>query len=341
MRDERQFFRRLSILQRIPLQGRGKISTEKLSAHLGNLGYQTTIRTVERDLLWLSRYFPINSDQGRPQGWFWTAGSAGLQVPHMDALTALALLLSHRVLGPLLPSGLLENWENYRLAAEAALKGTQLADWQRRVIVLPNTLQRPPEILPTRLLRLLEAMEEKRRVRMLYQRPGNAGREHFVSPWGLVLHDGSLYCIGALSDGRPLLFAVHRMQALELPEEAALPLPEGFSLESFARESLRFGMEGQHLRLRLQIDRDLAHLLEERPLGQHQQILQRGRRWVTVETEVEHSSALVWWILSLGANVRVLAPGHFRAQIRDTIQEMAALYVRMPRDVKKEPHCGQ
>ncbi|MBU2754168.1 WYL domain-containing protein [Acidithiobacillus sp. CV18-2] len=326
MSEKGQFFRRISILERLPLQGRGKVTVQELRDHLRSMGEETTVRTVQRDLVWLASAFPITCDEGHPPGWYWHRDTAGLQAPRVDSLMAMTLLLSHEVLRPLLPSGLLRNWEHYREAAERSLAHSPLADWPRRVVVVPSGIQAASTLPEPQLLQLLEAIEQNHRVWLRYQAPGQKAKEHTLSVWGLVLQDGILYCVCATSEGNPLLFAGQRIQSLRLLDEPALPMPAIFCLKDFARAALRFSQPGQAILLRLQVHCGLIHLFEERPIGTKQQILKRGRIWCTLEAEVEASPALEWWILSFGDKMKVLEPRSLRLRLKETTASMARLY---------------
>ena len=331
MRDELQFFRRFTLLQHLPMQMRGKRSVEQLLQALNRAGMDSTSRTVQRDLIWLSRLFPIQSDQGTPRGWYWT-GSSHVDVPALDSLEALVLLMGYESLYMVLPKALTEDWDGYQRRAQQALAHSPLAGWRHRVVVLSSPIQRPPQLSPAVLLRTLESLEARKQIRFQYQAPGRKDtKEHTLSLWGLVLHDGVLYLVGVTDTIRePMIFAAHRSRSMEILTEAAILRPSTFSLEDFARASLQFQHPGSRLSLQLQVDKAIVHLIQERPISEKQQVLCRGRRWCDVRAEVDDSQALRWWILSFGAAMRVVAPLTLFEELRTITQDMAHLYRRRP-----------
>ena len=132
----------------------------------------------------------------------------------------------------------------------------------------------------------------------------------------------------------PLLYACHRMSKVRLQKEPAQEMPADFSLRTFARTNLRFAETSSFITLRVQAKLEIAHLLEERPIGAHQAIEARGRTWVTFRAEVEDSEALRWWILSFGTGLKVLGPTDLVKSLRETTAAMAKYYARRARDTQ-------
>ena len=336
MREESQFFRRFQILQQLSSGRHGRRSVGQLQRVLSQQGIETTRRTIERDLHWLSRFFPVTSDESRPQGWSWQTDQESIQIPRMDSLTALALLLAYETLRPIFPPALLENWDRYQRDAERALADSSLRDWRRHVTVLSSSVQSPPNLSDWILSQILEALESRCQLAFTYHAQGQAdGKGHRVSPWGVVLQEGTLYLV-AYHHGRetPLLYACHRMRKVQPQKEPAREMPEDFSLWNFAQTTLRFAEPGSRITLRVQANREIAHLLEERPIGAHQTIESCGRTWVTFRAEVEDSYALRWWILSFGTGLKVLGPVELVKFLRETTATMAGYYARRARVIQ-------
>ena len=68
----------LGLIPRFP----EKTFTNKIKDELSDLGYETTIRTIQRDLIELSRSFPLVSDErSYPFGWSWKKDAKGYESP--------------------------------------------------------------------------------------------------------------------------------------------------------------------------------------------------------------------------------------------------------------------
>jgi len=343
VRDEKQFLRRYLLLRQLSGAGCAKRGVGQLQRHLAQCGVATTTRTIQRDLLWLSRYFPLCSDDARPRGWYWSPESEDVRIPRMDSLTALTLLLSYESLRPILPPALLENWDGYRREAQRLLAQSSLGDWQRHALVLPSGLQAPPALPAWTLTQVLEALENRRRLRFVYRAQGRtSGKPHRVSPWGVVLQDGTLYLV-ACNHRReqPLLFACQRMQAVRMESEEALAMPADFSLREFAETNLRFTNSGEPIRLRFRVHREIAYLFRERPLGRNPRVEAEGRLWVTLSTDIADSWALHWWILSYGEQIQVLGPASVVRRLRETTAAMARLYAPKARNGRSTASVSQ
>ncbi|OFC40056.1 WYL domain-containing protein [Acidithiobacillus caldus] len=163
------------------------------------------------------------------------------------------------------------------------------------------------------------------------------GKEHNVSPWGVVLQEGTLYLVAYHHERViPLLYACHRMSKVRLQKASAQEIPTNFSLKTFAQTNLRFAEPGSLITLRVRAKREVAHLLEERPIGAQQTVESRGRTWVTFRAKVEDSDALRWWILSFGTGLKVLGPSGLVKSLRETTAAMAQYYARRPRRARQD-----
>jgi predicted DNA-binding transcriptional regulator YafY len=331
MRDEEQFFRRLILLRHLPPCGRGKTTVQALHTVLERENHSCRERTVQRDLVWLANRMLVQGDEHKPQGWCLDAAK-GLGIPMMDVGTAVTWTMAEKVLEPLFPKSLLDELAIYRNQAQATLSHSALHDWSGRVVVLQEGMQRPARPLRDAHATLLLALEQRKQIEMTYRPSGSpSSKEHILHPWGLVLRDGTLYTVGLLS-GRdtPTLFAIHRIERLVMLDEQAAPMPPEFSLGTFARETLALTESGKRIFLRLQVIKELAHLLEERPLSEDQRIERRGRIWVTFTATVMDSLQLRWWLLSYGAAMRVVDPAELFHEMKDRIGEMIQCYSRRP-----------
>ena len=62
------------LIKRYPV----KVTATEIKQGLDNFGYETSLRTVQRDLNELSRIFPIECDDiSTPFGWSWKKDSPG------------------------------------------------------------------------------------------------------------------------------------------------------------------------------------------------------------------------------------------------------------------------
>lgn len=99
--------RQIRILQLLPHYPR-KITVQQFFERLRSESLEIDERTIQRHLLKLSERFPIGGDEAKPRGWSWAVGAQPIQMPMVDAGTALTYTLVEEHLGRLLPRPLFE-----------------------------------------------------------------------------------------------------------------------------------------------------------------------------------------------------------------------------------------
>ncbi|HLF95915.1 MAG TPA: hypothetical protein VI457_02120, partial [Methylococcaceae bacterium] len=92
--------RQWHILRLLPRYPR-KLGIGALHERLSGEGFAVDVRTVQRDLVELSREFAIVSDEGRPAGWSWHRDAPQVNLPGLTATQALTFQLSERYLSAL------------------------------------------------------------------------------------------------------------------------------------------------------------------------------------------------------------------------------------------------
>ena len=80
-----------------------KTFTNKIKTQLEDRGFETTLRTVQRDLHELSRLFPIVCDETFLAIWLELEKDAEVFAPAMDPIQALTFCLVAQYLEPLMP----------------------------------------------------------------------------------------------------------------------------------------------------------------------------------------------------------------------------------------------
>lgn len=322
--------RQWEILKRLPYRGPG-VTAHALADHLSWHGFVVTKRTVERDLQELSRLFPLNcNDKGAPYGWHWMEGE-GLNLPGVSVADALSLHLVEDLLRPLLPAAMLAALEPRFRQASAKLDALatehRSARWADKVRhVTPGLPLRAPAIAPSELESIQTALLENRQLELHYRPPGGEDtRSLRLHPLGLIQRGPVSYLVAtAFGYADVRRYAVHRIRAATLLEDAALRAAD-FDLDDYiASGALQFG-EGGTLRLKARLSKELAAILEETPLASDQVLVRNGGELLLTAT-VSDSWQLQWWILSQGDALEVLAPAELREKIGRQLREAAAYY---------------
>jgi predicted DNA-binding transcriptional regulator YafY len=122
--DMDTLYRHWLILRMIPR--RTRISTTEIRERLkSGYGIETTLRTIQRDLITLeASEFPLECDNNRPAGWSWSKDAPAFDIPNMDPVTALTFKLAEKHVARMMPHGVMSALKPYIKAADERLRLT-------------------------------------------------------------------------------------------------------------------------------------------------------------------------------------------------------------------------
>ena len=306
------------------------ITPQKLRDRLAAHGVKVNLRTIQRNLNDLSRYYPICNNEQKPQGWCWMRDADLTDLPRMDPATALAFRLASLHLAPLLPATLLARFDPYLKAADRALGDSDLTyRWADKVRMVPNGLAlRPPTDNAEIIATVGEALLRECCFTARYRNRDEAERAfERVHPLALVLRGPALYLLATLDDYEDVRqLRVHRFLSAELLPDQPRRLPENFELDAYIRTGGFEYPEGEPMALVALFQRGAARHLQETPLSADQRIVDEDDWRVRLSATVNDTTLLRWWLLGFGSGVEVLEPAALRAEMAETARRMAWRY---------------
>ncbi len=323
---------RMSGWSLVPARPR-KITAGELHARLAAQGFETHLRSVERDLHKIGGKFGLVCDEAKPAGWSWAVRDTQLTFPPMNTETALTYELLSRYLAPMLPrrmSNLLEPEFARARRVLDDLREAPIGRWAKRIAVLPYGQQLlPPEVATDVSEVVYDALLHERRFEADYRAAG-AGRiwRRMFNPLGLVYREGVLYLVATVANyADPRHYALQRMSKAQALDEAAAT-PEGFDFERYVREEKSFDYPlGPDIKLELIVDADLAPYLAESRLSADQVLTPiRGRDEYRLVARVADTDKLLWWLRSRGPGVEVVRPAALRRRMREGAKVLARMY---------------
>ncbi|MHB8472331.1 MAG: helix-turn-helix transcriptional regulator [Gammaproteobacteria bacterium] len=288
-------------------------------------------RTVERDLVSLSRIFPLCcNNKGVPHGWYWMAGK-GLNLPALTVQEALSLHLMEQYLKSLLPASVLTvlapHFEEANRKLAELTNSNTVAAWTDKVRIVPPSLPLLPPVIAEGVLESVqEALLNDLQIECAYQSAGaEAPEARRLHPLALVQRGPVMYLVATASNAPQVkLYVLHRFRKVEITE-APIVRPKGFNIDTYiAKGNLQFG-NGKTLKLKASIDEDLAAHLAETPLSEDVRIVERDEDYLLTAT-VADSLQLRWWLLSWGSAVEVLGPKGLRGEISGRVRDMYSVY---------------
>lgn len=321
--------RQIEMLRMIPRQG--KVTVQQLCRSLSDLGFQTTERSVQRDLQSLSARVSLVCDSSsKPHGWHWSRNTPVWNLPGLALSEAFAFQLLEKYSPELMPAALASQLKPYFVSAREQVNrevgSSRARNWLQKVrIVSPSQPLLPVRASAEVLEAVHEALMHDRCLKIRYRTA--EARESIVHPLGLIQQDRLLYCavnFDGFSDVR--LIAVHRIRhALLLDKHCVKPL--GFSLDQFIADGgLGFGEVGKSIRLRIRLHDYAGEHLRETPLSTDQKHVDLGEGSAEIRATVQLTRRLRWWLLAFGPDVEVLAPAGLRKEIHGLLQAALSRY---------------
>ena len=305
--------RQIHMLQLIPREPR-KISAPDLLTSLSGAGFaEVSLRTVQRDLIALSPYFPIVSDEReKPFGWSWKKDAPAFGLPALDPQTALTLKLAEEYLNLELPTATFDHLSPYFKAADHVLTefGGKLAAWPDKVRVLPRGQPLLPPVIDPDVQRIVyQALMENRRAEVVYRKPAEVKEQTFeISPLGIVVRNQIVYVVCAIGEKAltPYQLVLHRMKKALLLDKPAREI-EGFSLDGYIQKG-GFGLPtGRKVRLEAIFTHFAGRHLLETALSEDQEseILPDGR--IRITASVMETEELKMWLRGFGDGVEIIS----------------------------------
>lgn len=303
-------------LIRVLQNNRFGVSTDELAQRL-----ECNKRTVQRDLSVLQDVFPIDYDQRDRGKRFWrlSGNKVESQQLQLTMTEMLSLYLSQQLLLP--------------------LSGTQFGDG------LATAIQKIHSLLPAKALSYFEGLDESffiknlashdyssqdREIRLLNKaildetvvrvvyHSASKGSEvtSELHPYGMVLLQASLYCIGYLACyGEVRTLKVTRIESVT-PLGKGFRKPEGFSLAGHVRGAFGVFTTDKPQRIRAEFSNWAATNVREMQWHPTQRIVKDDGQTVTATFDLGSTVEFKRWMLGFGRHARVTSPEDLADDIR-------------------------
>ena len=150
---------------------------------------------------------------------------------------------------------------------------------------------------------------------------------HLVEPYGLQLFDYGLYLVGYSDRAKDFRrFAVERIQKATV-DMSADPFTIRPEYAARARSRKAFGLiEGELMDVRVQFSREVADYFKERQWHPSQKVKQLKNGDVIVSFQAGGMDEIVSWVLSWGANAKVLGPNELVIALRSQLEQARVRY---------------
>lgn len=307
----------IELLRRIPRNR--KVTAKELQEQVAELGFERTIRSIQRTLMDLAEAFDIELDEkSKPYGYRWKEHSHGLALPFLSDQESLLLALAEQQVRDLLPASVMKSMDGFFVQARANLsdkpQARQEREWLSKVRVVSTTQPLlPPEIADGVFEEVSAALFGNRWLVVEYKNAAGKTSNADVMPLGLAQQGPRLYLVcryRGYDNERSL--ALHRILSAKA---STLPFdrPKDFDLKKYDNDG-RFGFgEGKLIRLTFRIEKGAGqHLLESR-LSEDQEVKDVGDEFEISATVVE-TEQLEWWLRGFGGQVWEVHKDHVSSE---------------------------
>ena len=319
----------LRLLPRYPRKG----AVTDLLQSLDRLGFETTIRTIQRDLNALALSFPIAADDARPQGWSWAKDAPQLNFPDHDQQTAINFLVARMHLDKMLPKNSLSYLKPWFKAADEALniQGVSTRQLNDKIRIVSRSYQLQPSNIDSEVLdTVYDALLREKCLQLTYRsRSKDQSQDYVVHPLAVVIIDAVNYLVVVFeghSDIRHL--AVQRISKISLLDQPRI-LQNDFNLDDYIAQG-GFGLKqsGLDLNLKFRLKTVWAKHLEETPMTGDQKLTQLQDGWTMVEATVPDTSQIRWWLRGFGSDLIVDGPDSLLEEFHQDSEQIRKNYQR-------------
>lgn len=326
MPDVSQVERQLYILSRLSENRRG-FTIEEIMNNLNKIGIDVSRKTVERDIDYISGNFFVYEDQRNGKN-VYLANKYNIQNVAFTISELFSLHFAREVLNFYrgLDVGATAAKIIERIIASVPQINKNYLDTLNSVMKVYVTEINPESELNPEYLELLkEAIEKNICVQLEYYSFNNDKMtERKFEPYLLEIYEGCWHVAGhcrlreSFRDLR-----VSRIKSLSLTNEYFVR-PKNF-YENYKKNRFdKLSGEGK-VRLRLQFTGHMARFIEEYESSKAD-LLQRNENGLLFERTVAMSPEILKWVLSFGAEVKVLEPATLRDEVMGQIKKMGELY---------------
>jgi predicted DNA-binding transcriptional regulator YafY len=326
-------FRYLALLQLIP-RAPGRTSTTALKEKLEERGFYIDTRSLQRDLRdRLSLHFPlICDDTQKPYRWYFDRDFQ-CHLPALDVPSALTLVLAEEYLTGLLPPVVVgqlspQFTDARRLLDDLSTNG--LSQWAQKVRAIPNGKALiPAELEEDTWQTVSQALLEQKTIEVTYlSRTTESEKDLTLHPQGIVSRHSVTYLLAQVEGFDDLRqFALHRVKQAKV-SNVAWQAKEGFDIDAYIQGgAFGYRQGANNVTLEAEIARPVAWLLQETPLTETQSIVPLpSSEWYHLTASVPDDQQTLWWLMGMGANIKVTAPTAWRESLKTNAENVLAHY---------------
>lgn len=318
----------------VGMMGRAYLETKQIHQRLMELGFDVSLRSVERDMKILPDIFPQHiyvNDRSKPYGYKLPKGSQKLS--GMSPEEAVCLQLAFDYLNPLLPNGSLDPIAPYLKEAGVILEMQQsgkMKHWKNKVLTLNEGFNLQPAIIKEGILSTIhKALWAGATIKATYtsinkKKPS----EYILHPCGLVYRGRISYLVCSFDNDTDkfIYLPIQRFQSVEIGDEYSAHRDK--NVKTVAKDLIGYRLTPDKIKIALKFSLFAGSHLYETPISDTQKISSTKDGFLLVEDTVNDDMEFRFWIRAFGEEVEVIKPQSLR-------DEFIQLFKRIERKYEK------
>lgn len=178
---------------------------------------------------------------------------------------------------------------------------------------------------------IFRALRQKNRIRITYVRTYD-GRvtERVIEPYGLLIRFNNYYLAGfCLENNEPRIFHLVHIRELQVLEDSYYEIPDGYSLKkaySQAWATWTTVEPGPAETVRLRVNKGAAERFRAIKFHESQRVVEQPDGSIEVSFRLTGAQEIIPWLVSWGAEIRVIKPDWLWEEARSYVQETLEWY---------------
>lgn len=172
---------------------------------------------------------------------------------------------------------------------------------------------------------IIYAYVTKRKISINYYSLSSGLKQRIIHPYGLFNYKGDMYMVAYCESRKQFLdFKVCRIKEYEVLENK-YKIDSSFSWNEYSKNCVGIYKDGE-IDIVLKIKNPFSAIIKEKIWVDNQVIVENDDDSITFKATMKGYSEIKSWILSMGANVEVIAPAKLREDIITEIEKIKNLY---------------
>lgn len=318
----------------VGMMGQDYLETKHIHQNLMELGFDVSLRTVERDMKVLPDIFPQHvyvNDLSKPYGYKLPKGNKKLS--GMSPEEAVCLQLAFDYLNPLLPNGSLDPIAPYLKEAEVILgmqQSGKMKNWKNKVLALNEGFNLQPAIVKEGILSSIQkALWAGITIKATYtSKNKKKPSEYILHPCGLVYRGRISYLVCSFDNDTDkfIYLPLQRFQSVEKGDEYSAHRNK--NVKTVAKDLVGFRLKPDKIKIALKFSPYAGGHLYETPISTTQKISSTKDGFLLVEDTVNDDMELRFWIRAFGEEVEVIKPKSLRNEFSQLSKRIGRKYAK-------------